>query len=354
MSHDLGTVCNTVLDCQELLAVHPDWITLRILTPDPGQPNDLVALVGQTLRDTFEILPGPHRIREHNTVYDWMAVSAKGIRAYWHNPGNGLKALGRVSSTRLEFSGKVLASASSVDLRDLMAILYNNDQAVCTRFDIAGDDYTKSLWSWDDLEAAARDGNFAHFQHRQKIDNYEGGITYYFGTRKSEAMYRFYDKSVESGGQIDANRMELELKRSKAHQAFVAWLQPPAGDEETATKILAEFLTGNIDFIDRSKGDAHLDRCPRLEWWQALLDAVAEGVKLSPIIAVPTIEKSMDWINFKVGPTLAMLRRVLADSFDDFLQAALAWGADHQTSRHERLAQAALLEGWGLNECALQ
>jgi hypothetical protein len=341
-----GTVGNTVPDSQPALDVHVDWVTLRILTPDPGQAPDLVGLVGDTLRDVFEIIPGPHKIREHNCTYDWMAVSAKGIRAYWFNPGNGLSSWGRVSSLRLEFSGAVCQSVNQVDFRDLMALLLNNDQAACSRFDIAGDDYTKNLWRWDDLEAAARDRNFAGPHERQKIDNYEGGVTYYFGTRKSEAFYRFYDKNAESGGAVNANRMELELKRSKAHQAFVAWLQPPAGDEQTAAQILAEFLTGNIDFIDRSEGDKNLDRCPRLAWWQAILDCVAVGVKLSPVRAVPTIERTMTWAEKKVGPSLHMLRRVLGDSFDDWLGAVMSWGADHQNQRHDRMVLAAQLEGW--------
>jgi hypothetical protein len=346
----VGTVCNTVLDSQ-VLAVHPDWITLRVLTPDPGQSQDLVALVGATLNDVFEYIPGPHRIAQHNTTYDWMAVSAKGIRAYWHNPGNGLKSHGRISTTRLEFGGKVLNSCNAVDLRDLMALLYNNDQAACVRFDIAGDDYSKELWNWHDVDDAARVKNFSGFDKRNFNGDYDTAPTIYFGSRKSEAMYRFYDKNVESGGVINANRMEIELKRSKAHQAFVAWLQPPAGDEQMAAQILAEFLVGNIDFIDRSEGDKNLDRCPRLAWWQAVLDVVGRGVKLSPIYAVATIQKSADWLVFRVAPTLAMLERRMGDAFQDFLSVALAWGRDHQTSRHERLLQVAELEGWEYGAC---
>lgn len=330
------------------LHVHPDWITLRILTPDPGQALALVELVGQTLRDEFQVDPGPHKIREHNCTYDYMAVSAKGIRAYWFNPGNGLASWGRVSSLRLEFSGKVLAATNQVDLRDLMSLLQSNDQAVSTRFDIAGDDYSKSLWTWENLEAAARDKNFCGPKTRQKIDDYEGGITYYFGTRKSEAFYRFYDKNVESGGVIDANRIEVELKRSKAHQAFLAWLQPPAGNELEAAKILAEILVGQMDFIERREGETHLDRCPRLQWWQEFLDAVASGVKLSPIRDVPTIERSLEWLEKKVFPTIVALERALGEQAQSLWESFREWGTQHQTRRHEMMIAAARLEGWGM------
>lgn len=343
-----STVCNTVPDCQTITyTVRPDWITLRILTPDPGEPNQVLDLVAATLRDSFEILPGPHKIREHNTVYDWMAVSAKGIRGYWHNPGNGLKSLAKVSSLRLEFPGLVCGSVNAVDLRDLMSLLAGDSQAVCTRFDIALDDYTKSLWAWDDLEAAARDRNYSGPQQRQKIDNFDGGVTYYFGTRKSEAFYRFYDKNSESGGEVDTNRMELELKRSKAHQAFLAYLQPPAGSEDEAAQILAEFVMGNIDFIDRSSGETHLDRCPRLPWWQAMKDAIAQGVKLAPIRAVPTIEKSLEWLEKKVFPTIVALERLLGSQAQALWDGFRAWGREHQNHRHENLITAARLEGWG-------
>lgn len=342
-----STVCNTVPDSPETTyTVRPDWITLRILTPDPGQPNDLIALVAATLRDTFEILPGPHKIREHNTVYDWMAVSAKGIRAYWYNPGNGMKSMNGISTTRLEFPGAVCGSVNAVDLRDLLSLLYHNDQAVCTRFDIALDDYTRQLWKWDDLEAAARDRNYSGPQQRMKVDNYDRGITYYFGTRKSETFYRFYDKEAESGGEILANRMELELKRSKAHQAFVAYLTPPAGNEIEAALLLAEFVMGNIDFIDREQGDKNLDRCPRLPWWQAMKDKIAQGVRLAPLRAVATIEKSLEWLEKKVFPTIVAIERLLGSQASDLWDSFRAWGAQHQNRRHELLIEAARLEGW--------
>jgi hypothetical protein len=239
-----------------------------------------------------------------------------------------------------------LKSCNAVDLRDLMGLLRANDQAVCTRLDVSGDDFSKKLWSWDELDRAARAGDFAGFRKRRKVDDYENGITFYFGDRTSEAMYRFYDKTAESGGVIDANRIEVELKGSKADQAFEAWLRPAAGNEDEATQILADFLAGNIDFIDRSEGDKNLDRCPRLAWWQNILDLVGQGVKLSPIYPVATIQKTADWVVFRVGPSLAMLRRAMGEGFQDFLDMAVAWGADFQNGRHDRLVQVAELEGW--------
>lgn len=347
-----STVCNTVPTSQHSYTIRPDWITLRILTPEPGQPEATIAVISQALNDSFEFLPGPHPMPAHNTTYDAMAVSVKGIRAYWHNPGNGLKSMGGFSATRVEFAGHICGAASSVDLRDLCQLLSNDHQAVCTRFDIALDDYTKQLWTWEELADAARSGNYSGPKSYSIIESAKrgetAGLTHYFGTRKSESFYRFYDKSVESGGEVDANRMEVEFKRSKAHQAFIAWLNPPIGSELDAAQILTEFVMGNICFLDRSTGEKNLDRLTVLPWWQAMRDLLANGVKLTPIRAVATIEKTCEWLEKRVFPSMyAVCRAVGEQSFESLMKAWIEWGKQHQNRRHNAMVTAAQLEGWG-------
>jgi hypothetical protein len=315
-------------------------------------PESLLGIVAQALNDTFEFYPGPHPTPTHNTTYDWMAVSVKGIRAYWHNPGNGLKSLAGLSATRIEFPGQICGSVNPVDFRDLFKLLVTDQQTVCTRFDIALDDYTKELWTWDDLAAAARAGNYSGPKSYSIIESAKrgesAGLTHYFGTRKSESFYRFYDKSVESGGQVDANRAEVEFKRSKAHQAFTAWLNPPTGSELDAAQILLEFVMGNICFLDRSSGEKNLERLPILPWWQRMKDLLAEGVKLTPIRAIATIERTCEWLEKRVFPSMyAVCRAVGETSFQSLMDAWIQWGKEHQNRRHNAMVAAAQLEGWG-------
>jgi len=341
---------NTAETYKVSYAIKCDWITLRLLCPEPGQAQDVIKLIEQTLRDSFTVESGP--IKQHHQTWDWQAVSVKGIRAWWHNPGNGPKSMGRVAVMRLEFSGKVLGSINSVDLRDLCSLLLGDAQAVCTRFDIALDDYTKSLWTWDELTAAARDGNYAGPKQHSIIQagdrGKDMGITVYFGNRRSEAFYRFYDKDIESGGEIKANRMELELKRTKAHQAFLAWLAPDIGDEAATIDVLRGFLTGNIRFLDRSKDDPNLDRLEVLPFWASMIELLGEGVKLSPIRAIATIERSLDWLQHRVFPTIAACRRALGQEFDSLMESFMEYGRQHQNKRHDSMVMAAQLEGWGV------
>lgn len=329
--------------------IKPDWLTLRILVPELGQAQDILGIIEQTLRDSFTIESGP--IKAHHQTWDWQAISVKGVRAWWTNPGNGPKTMGRIAILRLEFSGKILGSANSVDLRDLFRILLGDSQAVCTRFDIALDDYSKSLWTWDDLIEAARAGNYAGPQQYEVIEGGKRkgpkGTTVYFGSRRSETFYRFYDKSIESDGEIDSYRMELELKRSKAHQAFVAWLEPPIGNEGETIEILRAFLMGNIQFVDRSKDDPNLDRLDRLPFWASMIEILGQGVRLAPIRAIATIERSLDWLQRRVFPTIAMVRRAIGDEFDGLMESFMEYGCQHQNKRHDSVVKAAQLEGWG-------
>jgi phage replication initiation protein len=259
--------------------------------------------------------------------------------------------MGGVAVLRLEFSGSVLGSVNSVDMRDLCQLLLGEHQAICTRFDIALDDFTKSLWTWDDLKAAARAGNYAGpLQHdiRESAKRGESeGMTVYFGSRRSEAFYRFYDKSIESDGEVDSYRMELELKRSKAHQAFTAWLEPTIGNEEDTIEILRGFLMGNIQFLDRSKDDPNLDRLDKLPFWAAMVELLGQGVKLSPVRAVPTIERCLEWLQYRVFPSIYAMRRALGDEFDFLIESFMHYGQQHQNKRHDSLVAAAHLEGWG-------
>jgi hypothetical protein len=342
-----GTACNTVPTSQVPELPRPDWITTRTLANDIGAPLAVVRLVEQTLRDKFEIRQGPIPMSAHNCTYDWMAESAKGIRAYWFNPDNGLKSMNQLATIRIEIPGAVCASVPQVDLRDLMKLLDEGFSTICTRFDVALDDYTKSLWTWEDLEDAARKKNFSGVKNRQKIDDFESGVTYYFGTRKSETFYRFYNKSVESEGKQDCYRMEVEFKRSKAQQVFAAWLQPAIGDEIEAGQVLSEFLMGNINFIDREKGDKNLKRCPELPWWENMKRIIAQGVKLAPIRPIETIERTIEWVEKKVGPSLYAIQRVIGvDAMGAFLDSVMEWGRQHQNSRHDTLVDVAKLEGW--------
>ena len=101
--------------------------------------------------------------------------------------------------------------------------------ARCSRVDVAFDDFSRNVLRMADVHAAADAGNYAGFkvesgpqQPRTRSGQLRGdGRT--FGERGKNGGGRqvvFYDKTLESKGEVDAVRMEARYFKKHAHGAF--------------------------------------------------------------------------------------------------------------------------------------
>lgn len=226
-----------------------------------------------------------------------------------------------------------------------------------TRFDIALDDYLKKM-SPDFIMQAIRDKNYVGFGKSSVITNQsksvEGldGWTIYMGSRKSDKMYRYYDKNAESKGQINAFRLEAELKDFKAKQVWDLITQIPENDANALQfyqSILLEVVIGGIDFRNLS-ADSNKTRCPKLEWWQEFIDYVHStgGIKLTGIRSKSSLQKTVSWVKNQVETSLAMLRDVLgSQQFHGFIRDAIDSGRLRYTRQHEAIIK---LHIWGYDE----
>lgn len=244
--------------------------------------------------------------------------------------------------------GKVLARVDSLLHFRIFRHLYSCYGFTPTRLDIALDDYAKTL-PFETLVEALHQGNYVRFQDYNIHQNFgrKGGRgwTINLGSRKSDKYYRYYDKSAESDGEIDAYRLEVELKDYKAKQVWKILMQL-AGKDETQNlqlyhEMLKEVVIGGIDFRDLG-ADSNTTRCPRLAWWEEFVEYVnsSGGIQLGTPKRVSSLHKTVNWIKTQVETSIAMLRDVLgASQFHQFMRDSIDSGRLRYTKNHLAMLQ---------------
>lgn len=210
----------------------------------------------------------------------------------------------------LQLSGKVLSSIQPVDQRFLMKELFDLGFN-CSRIDISIDDYTKTITP-ERVKEAVDSRNQTGFSlapytewHSSGRVGEEESKTYYVGRRGrygSGKLVRCYNKYLESKGEIDSNRFEMEFKEEYARNSFAKLIEFNTSDW---SEVMIALITGAIDFIDRTSSDV-VGECVRLDWWSFIVDDVGR-IRVSKPRKQKTIKKAVDWVERQVLPTLAMV-----------------------------------------------
>ena len=181
----------------------------------------------------------------------------------------------------------------------------------CTRIDPSIDDFTKAI-SPDLVRQTVEVGNqkgFSSNPYTEWISSGEVGSemsnSYYIGRRGksgSGKMVRCYTKYLESKGEIDSIRFEVEMSQEYASTLFSSLASTPTS---LWSRVLLASITGAIDFIDRTFSPK-LYECPRLDWWEKIVGDDA-SIKISKPRKLKSITKSINWINKQVLPTLSIV-----------------------------------------------
>jgi hypothetical protein len=172
----------------------------------------------------------------------------------------------------LNLSGSTLDFFTAPALRLFMQWAAS-EGATCSRLDLAFDDHTRELIPLAAVHEAAERGDFSGFKvhepHQRKTRRgtfLSDGRT--FGQRGKNGGGRqvvFYDKTLESRGEIDAIRLEARHFKDVAQATFAVLVQAPTFEEFCS--LVGRAIAGSINFLDRSSGETHLSRCPLLPWW---------------------------------------------------------------------------------------
>lgn len=215
-----------------------------------------------------------------------------------------------------------------------------------TRIDLYLDDYTKSL-SFLNIEAAY-DANLHHgfddlIEYRKKKKAIHAGRTLYLGSPQADKMVRIYEKFLESHGEVDAIRLEAQLKDNYCNDAWGFLLR---SNEETLSQTAVNIAINCIDFY---QGDRKNKK--RVDWWQKTHDLVnATHIKITCGRLKNSIERSMEWIQHGgVARALATVRNYYGHTTNDFyewLDSMLDFGQTKQKTCHE----AQILEALSLQD----
>jgi hypothetical protein len=333
--------CNTGLICQSTnFSARIDSFNFVAPVSGLSQAKEILDFAIKSFNDDYQLcLDSPVT---YGRRFEASVRSVSGVRG-GYNPPTG-DSPGEVY---LQIKGKTLARMPQLEVVLVIAYLLHEYSARFTRLDLALDDYDKMIEPRLILDAIAA-GDCAHFRNHSYYESHTRfgtGWTLGFGTRGSPRYLRYYNKQVESKGQVDAYRWELELHDELAREYSQMLADCLCEDfESLASQLISKTVLGAVDFVDRASGD-RLSRCSRLDWWQKFLDLVEGGLRLSLSAPTRTLEKTLSWIDRQVQTSLAMIADFLGrSSFDRWVEDQLRNGRKRYDAFHERIISVARSE----------
>lgn len=221
--------------------------------------------------------------------------------------------------TLLELKGKGCRQlegyleAQKRDWYDFFAEAFDLRGHFC-RLDVAINDYIGVLSVPYYIEKCKRGEFVSKFRGYQTAAREKDGVigeTLYLGSRKSEIYFCLYQKDAEQffkhGTEIDdttiKNRFEIRTADDRADT--LAWtLVSMRRPQETVFGVINQYLRF-VQPNSRAKDKWPLD--PR---WQNFISGYPDKIRLATAAEEMTLEKTKDWIQKQVAPTLKMLMAI--------------------------------------------
>lgn len=321
------------------LDISLDWLSFSLPIASSVDVDRHVHYLRYILNDEFSLTPGRSAPVANGVIYSNTGRSTRGASLKWNLPHESKDGKGRLL---IQINGASLRPLNFLERIDIVMVLLSEPNSRLTRIDLALDDYTRKI-TFEQLYEVQEKDNYSGFNisgiSSSKTRGKARGNTYYFGSRNSGYFLRIYDKAVETDGEINAIRFELEAKQGRSEQIGALIYGSVGYSEQQLKKLFVDLITGSIDFIERRHDTTNLDRMKRLQWWQEFLDFVA-SVPLKFQLPKPerTLEKSRNWLNRQVCSTLAMLHEVYGENqYLQIMRKLLQDGRSRFTSHHKAI-----------------
>jgi len=245
--------------------------------------------MGVSPEDWTELLRG-------NNGYGRARLGPFGARVDYEPLGN---------TDRLDFNATLPGAACGAIGHERMVKLFQYQcrvGAVFTRIDIVMDDYAKVILPAEVQELLQGPYVVTRAQeymsvHKGKIGTPEvTGSTGYIGSPSSRNRLRVYDKSLESDGQTNTIRWELQCRNESAET-----LGPLLAEKDWQEVIPGRF----VSFIDfRALDKTEVEDRTRLPWYSTLVKNAARA-NMFAAKALKTLADKAAWLEETVAPTLA-------------------------------------------------
>ena len=343
--------CNTPQNIQSKYTVKFDWLTLIADIKSPVGLNQLKNDVEDIFTDKFAMDYGAVKTRGRKWTGGY-AKSAYGMELTWDS---------RLDSPhpklRLSIPGRVCSRADLLDFAKFLNGLKEYESLgniSCTRLDAAFDDFTKELFSQEDLyeawesNAIVRLQNKTHDMHVSGCasDEYGVGWTHQWG--RGRKSITFYNKAAESEGKVDSHRIEVRYREKDADKAFQELLEYPMDPfEEFGMGFLSGVIAGVVDFRRFPKGRNHGIRDGvRLDWWERVLNVQGGNIlRYSAIPPKPNLVRKVEWIKRQVVTSLAQISDVVGvGRYEEWLEAAVKEARERYKEVHRAFIETTKLE----------
>jgi len=219
----------------------------------------------------------------------------------------------------VEIPGQALDGIGQTDLH-LFLLSLRQFSPTCTRCDVFFDDYHRTI-NPHELHDIVKVHDYSGFRKSQIKQGYDSGRLIHdeidFGKRGpngSGQYLRIYDKVLESKGEKNCVRFEVEFTKERSHKVFEILSQVTSID--AFATLLGSLVAGSVKFVHRN-GDKNISRLGVYDFWREILELLG-----SVVIRIPTkqtdIAGKYNYIYRQVTPTLALLRGTFVDDTDFF------------------------------------
>ena len=329
-----------------------DWLQATVpMVDEPLNPNEefygedpLIPRAANQLRDEL-LLAASVALGCDQEDWAYLDVGINGYRESFIGPGSARVLFNHPTNrdVHLVLPGKACGMVAEDAMRSLLRyVMVHGGHA--SRIDVKADDYEKNITPDFVRQQLISGDAVTHAKKSRHLleteigpGGLETGSTVYIGSPRSRQLIRIYDKGLESGGEIDAIRWELQTRKAAA----VSMLQQLAYGSWPS--VIASRIVAFVDFRDSSKAvntsDKTRDR-PRSAWFALLVGTVEKGLVYLPQLA-KTVSDVIDWIDRQVGTSLAVVMKFWKGDFSPLVQI-MRQGEERLKPRHFAMLAKAL------------
>lgn len=242
---------------------------------------------------------------DRDTTGDFYFYSGKQLEPWEHGvyvsfPAHGLHYLSQIvglSDKNLDLDGNF------ADIKPILQVLKDR-QCELSRLDIAFDDTTRTFVPrdffryWDNNQVQSPCHNYTFCGSK--------GTTFYVGSRRNKIL-RIYDKTVESKGEIDAIRYEIEMHNRYARDVSEMILSDNFNFFELLQKWFIRLKSPAT--CESLNEKSQLSRLPDLPEWESFISSQNVGLSHCVFPVHPkdiTFERKEHWLHHTVAPSILM------------------------------------------------
>lgn len=249
---------------------------------------------------------------------------------------------------------RMYEQVSSITWEHLFFHIVDDPEAHMTRLDLAIDDF-KGIFTIPTIRRKMKRGElvtkFKGGNHTEEFrftsevigNSPVTGDGVRFGSPTSRLMIRMYDKLKErenQGYEVTVDkwvRTELQLRKEYANEAVLSLCKSYTNETGFQLgKVAKGYLKEYLRFVDPST-DSNKRRWKESNFWKVYMKNI-EPLSLSLEAPDKTIERSIEWLDHAISPSLAAIYKAKGESFfNRFIDGMKKEGSERMKTKHNAM-----------------